>query len=72
MNGMALRRTGKDTNGGGIVLCRYGFGKHRNERDANRRAMEQKRSVRRARDKHCIALVTKSIQRQGRRRAKIG
>lgn len=52
MNGMALRRTGKDTNGGGIVLCRYGFGKHRNERDANRRAMEQKRSVRRAKGEH--------------------
>lgn len=66
---MALWRNGKDTNGGGIVLCRYGFGKHRNERagDANRRAMEQKRSVRRAKDKHCIALVTKSIQKQGQK-----
>ena len=53
---MALRRTGKDTNGGGIVLCRYGFGKYRNERaaDANRRAMEQKRSVRRAKGEHCV------------------
>lgn len=43
MNGMALRRTGKDTNGGGIVLCRYGFGKHRNERAQKiRRGCEQK------------------------------
>lgn len=52
---MDLWRTGKDTNGGGIVLCRYGLDKHRNERaaDANRRAMEQKRSVRRAKGKHC-------------------
>ena len=50
MNGMALWRTGKDTNGG------YGFGKHRNERDANRRAMEQQRSVRRAREEGSIAL----------------
>ena len=37
MNGMALWRTGKDTNGGGIVLCRYGFGKHRNEREQGMR-----------------------------------
>ena len=55
---MDLWRTGKDTNGGGIELCRYGFGKHRNERaaDANRRAMEQQRSVRRAREEGSIAL----------------
>lgn len=43
MNGMALRRTGKDTNGGGIVLCRYGLDKHRNERAQKiRRGCEQK------------------------------